>query len=363
MIDIAPIQEFLRSRQLFGNTLEQYATALLIFLAYYIGLGIVKAVILARLKHLASKTENNFDDAVIDALLAIKWPFFLLISLMAAIKYVSVLHWLDLTTFYLTLLVITYYAVKVVKIIIVHGARILNKRKESPDEEQDDTIAIVIATIIQVLIWAGVLLYALSVAGVDVTAALAGVGIGGIAIAFALQNVLADIFASFSIYFDKPFKKGDFIQVGTDSGTVEKIGIKSTRLRTLQGQELVVSNKELTEARVNNFKKLERRRGVFTIGVTYDTPSSKLKKIPKIVEGIYKKIDNCDLDRVHFKLFGPSSLDFEIVYFVNAPDYKIYMDIQQKVNFALKDAFEKEKIEFAFPTQTIHVESLPKKRK
>jgi small-conductance mechanosensitive channel len=189
--------------------------------------------------------------------------------------------------------------------------------------------------------------------GYDISALIAGVGVGGIAIAFALQNVLEDIFASISIYFDKPFKVGDFIKVGEDLGTVKKIGIKSSRIKTLEGEELVIPNTNLAQMRVRNYKKLSTRRIQFQIGVTYETPSVQLKKIPSIIEKITKSIDVIELDRVHFKSFGDFSLIFEIVYFVNESSYNIYMDVQQKMNLEIMEAFQKEKIDFAYPTQNI----------
>ena len=191
--------------------------------------------------------------------------------------------------------------------------------------------------------------------GYNVSGLLAGVGIGGIAIAFALQNVLADVFASITIYFDKPFKVGDYIVIGADSGTVKNIGIKSTRIQTLQGQELVVSNKELTEARIHNYKKMKTRRVVFEFGVEYDTPTKKMKKIPGMLDKIFKKVDGADMERVHFKSFGDSALLYEVVYYISTKEYKIYMDIQEEMNLELKQAFEKEKISMAYPTQTLYL--------
>ena len=201
---------------------------------------------------------------------------------------------------------------------------------------------------------------ALSNLGIEITPLVASLGVGGIAIAIALQSVLGDLFAAFAIYFDKPFKEGDFIIVGNDMGTVEKIGIKTTRIQTLQGQELVVSNSELTNSRVNNYKKMKERRVVTNIGVEYSTPTKKLKKINGIVKKAVETTKESRFDRVHFKAFGDFSLNFELVYYVTSPDYVKYMDVQQEINFKIREAFEKEKIVFAFPTQTIHVDSFKK---
>jgi small-conductance mechanosensitive channel len=154
---------------------------------------------------------------------------------------------------------------------------------------------------------------------------------------------------------DRPFQTGDFIIVGDVMGTVKHIGIKSTRIESLWGEEIVVSNKDLTEARVKNYKRMENRRIVFEFGVTYQTPSAKLRKIPEIVKKIIEGIELADLDRVHWKNFGDSALNFEIMYQVHTADYNEYMDVQQEINLQLKERLEKEGIEFAYPTQTIYV--------
>ena len=192
------------------------------------------------------------------------------------------------------------------------------------------------------------------VLGVDLSGVVVGLGVGGIAIALALQNTLSDVFSAFSIYFDKPFEIGDFVIVGDHSGTVTNIGVKSTRIKLLQGEELVVSNKELTSTKVRNFRKLERRRITFTIGVTYNTPLSKLKKIPQIISKIIQDTELAELDRVHFTEFGDYSLKFLVIYYVKVSDYGKYMETQEAINFAIKEAFEEEAIEMAFQTHNIY---------
>jgi small-conductance mechanosensitive channel len=189
----------------------------------------------------------------------------------------------------------------------------------------------------------------------DFTGAVVGLGVGGIAIAFALQNTLSDFFSAFSIYFDRPFEIGDFIVVGDYSGTVNNIGVKSTRLKLLQGEELIISNKELTSSSVRNFRKLEKRRVTFTIGVTYDTSVDKLRRIPGIIADIIKNVDSTAFDRVNFTEFGDFSLKFLVIYYVNSSDWGKYLDTQERINFSIKEAFEREGIEMAFPTNTIYV--------
>jgi small-conductance mechanosensitive channel len=175
----------------------------------------------------------------------------------------------------------------------------------------------------------------------------------GIAIAFALQSILGDAFSAFTIYFDRPFEIGDYVISGNYEGTVTNISMKSTRLKLLQCEELVVSNKEITGGSLRNFKKMDNRRVCFSIAVTYDTPLVKLKKIPALIKKIIETCEDVDFQRVHFKELGTFSLNFEIVYVLKSPDYLKYLDTQQTINYAIKEAFEKEHIELAFPTQTI----------
>jgi small-conductance mechanosensitive channel len=177
---------------------------------------------------------------------------------------------------------------------------------------------------------------------------LASVGISGIVIAFALQSTLSDLFSAFYIYLDRPVEIGDFIFVGEYSGTVKNIGILSTRLQLLQGEELVISNKELTSTYIRNFRKLQKRRIVFNIGVTYDTPNEKLRKIPWLIADIIKNVEGASPQFVSFNEFGEYSLKYFISYFVNAPDYGSYLSVQQQINLAIREAFEREGIEMAY---------------
>ena len=176
---------------------------------------------------------------------------------------------------------------------------------------------------------------------------------GGIAIALAAQNILGDLFNYFVIFFDRPFEVGDFITVDDKKGTVEYIGIKTTRLRSLTGEQIIISNSNLTGSRIHNYKRLETRRVLFTIGVVYGTPLEKLKRIPEMIKAIIEKHEFTTFDRVHFISYGDFSLNYEIVFFVDNPHYHIYMDILQQINFDIYEQFAAEQIDFAFPTQTL----------
>lgn len=196
-----------------------------------------------------------------------------------------------------------------------------------------------------------------NIPGVDVTTLITGLGIGGIAVALALQNILGDLFASLSISLDRPFSIGDFIIVDDFLGSVEHIGLKTTRIRSLGGEQLVFSNNDLLKSRIRNYKRMEQRRVVFAVGVTYQTPPSKLRKVPDIFKKQLEQFDDVHFDRAHFKSYGDYSLNFEFVYYVHTADYNRYMDIQQAINLGLYEEFEKEGIEFAYPTRTLFIEN------
>ncbi|MCB0347105.1 MAG: mechanosensitive ion channel family protein [Bdellovibrionales bacterium] len=215
----------------------------------------------------------------------------------------------------------------------------------------------IIQLIVRIILWAVVLLLVLDNFGIDVTALVAGLGIGGIAIALAVQNTLGDLFCSLSIILDKPFEVDDFIITGDITGTVEKIGVKSTRVRALTGEQLVVSNSDLISSRIRNFKRMRERRILFQVGVIYQTSPEKVKAIPGMIKEIIDSQEKARFDRSHFKSFGASSLDFETVYYVLEPDYNLFMDVQQAINVAVFEKFAEEGIEFAYPTQTLYVQT------
>ena len=205
-------------------------------------------------------------------------------------------------------------------------------------------------------IWSIALLVALENLGVDIAPLITGLGIGGVAVALATQNILGDLFASLSIVLDKPFVVGDFIRTGQDMGTVEQIGLKTTRLRSLSGEQLVFSNAEILQTRLRNFTRMGERRALFRIGVTYSTSVDRLERIPAMVREIVERQQNVRFDRGHFATFGESAYEFEFVYFVLSPDYNAFMTVQQEINLAIVRAFEREEIAFAFPTRTVILE-------
>ena len=229
-----------------------------------------------------------------------------------------------------------------------------NKRKDV--DAAAVTTVTALSFIAKLILFAALLLIALDNLGFNITTLVAGLGVGGIAIALAVQNILSDLFASLSIVLDKPFVIGDFIIINEYLGTVEHVGLKTTRIRSLSGEQLIFANNDLLNSRIRNFKRMYERRVVFNIGVIYQTTQEQLEKIPVIIRDIIEQQDRVRFDRSHFKGFGNFSLDFETVYWVKLADYNIYMDIQQAINLGIIQKFREEKIEFAYPTQLVYVD-------
>jgi len=344
--------------EFFGNTVVDYLIAGAVFIFAFTFLKLFKRGVLKKLRGLAKKTKSDFDDLLTEILYSIGTPFYLLLSAGIALQFIQEPPVIKTVGYWIAFGVIVYSVVRAVGSLIDYlFERVVKKRLEQ-GERLDPSVIKLLGKVLKGIIWMVAILLVVQNLGFNITALVAGLGIGGIAIAFALQGILSDMFASFSIYFDRPFQTGDFIIVGDEMGTVKNIGIKTTRIATLQGEELVMSNKELTEARVHNYKKMERRRIGFGFGVTYDTPVEKLKKIPQMVKDIIGAIEMTDVDRVHFTEFGDFSLNFQTMYYINDPDYTLYMDIQQTINLAIKEKFEKEGIEFAYPSQTLFVHKM-----
>lgn len=225
-----------------------------------------------------------------------------------------------------------------------------------PKDSRNELTLLWIGRIIKALVWGIILILFLENIGIKVNTLIAGLGIGGLALAFAAQAVLADIFCFFTIFFDRPFEIGDFIIVGEEMGTVEHIGVKTTRLRTLDGEQLLFSNTDLTSSRIRNFKTMKERRILFVLGVAYETTYDKLKEIPGIMKSIIEKIPETTFGRAHFVSYGTYSLNFEIAYYVVDSDYDKSMDIHQELNLRIKEEFEKWDIQFAFPRQNVNLQ-------
>lgn len=336
----------------YNNSIKEWGIGLAVFILSFILLRILKSFIYKRIKKLASKTSTDLDDFVADIFLHLKIFFLLAISI-----------YIGSQTLTLTPAVSNTISKLVIISLLIQGAiwgvsivtYFLEKYKKQ--KLQDDAAGLTtfsaLGFIARLVVWTFVLLLILDNLGVNITTLVAGLGVGGIAVALALQNILGDLFASLSIVLDKPFVIGDFIIIDNYLGTIEYIGLKTTRIRSLSGEQLVFSNTDLLQSRIRNFKRMFERRVVFGIGVTYQTPAEKLAQIPKMIKAIVESKDPVRFDRSHFKDYGDFSLNFETVYWVKSPDYNVYMDIQQAINLELYSKFAAEGIEFAYPTQTL----------
>lgn len=233
------------------------------------------------------------------------------------------------------------------------GERIRAKEKE--DASSAATMRL-LNYLVRTVVWALVLLLALDNLGVQVTTLIAGLGIGGVAVGLAVQNILSDLLAFISITLDKPFVPGDFIVVDEFMGTVEHIGIKTTRVRSLFGEQLVFGNNDLLKSRIRNYERMTERRSAFMLAVAFETPPEKLASIPDLVREVIEKTAGVRFDRAHLKEIGPSSLVYEVVFWVLSPDYNTYMDVQQAINLGIVRRFREEGVSFAYPTQRVLVE-------
>lgn len=337
-----------------GNTISAWIRFAAILVAAYLLAWLVRTVIVARLKKWASRTTTKLDDLVVTLVDDIR------IWLMAPALVYFASRGMTLTTqaeriIYLAAIIgIVVQLIMSSRLLIDFGLTTLLTRNRLPDGSPDPTLASslgVLRVIAMLVIGSIVVLLALDNLGVEIKPLLAGLGIGGIAVALALQNLLGDLFGSVSILLDKPFVIGDFIVVGDKAGTVERIGIKTTRVRALSGEQLVFANSDLLSGRLHNYKRMQERRILFTVSVTYETPLDKLREIPDLIKNAVTSQQGTRIDRCHLKTFGAYSLDFETVYFVLSPDYGQYMNTQQAINFAIIAEFTSRKIEFAYPTQ------------
>ncbi|MBN1913325.1 MAG: mechanosensitive ion channel family protein [Candidatus Omnitrophica bacterium] len=335
------------------NPLLSYAVFIIILGAGFFAVKIVEHVILKRLKKWAERTSTTFDDFIIRVIKKIAVPLFYFGIFYLGMNTLVLEPLLKKIVNILATSILTFTVVRMVTALISYAFRVyLVKRKKNEALKRSlDGILVVC----KVVVWGLAIVFFLDNLGFKISAVIAGLGIGGVAVALAAQAVLGDLFSYFAILFDRPFEIGDFIITGDFLGTVEHIGIKTTRVRSLGGEQLIFSNTDLTNSRVRNYKRMDKRRVVFKLGVTYQTTSRQLKAIPKIIEDIIKGVNDTTFDRAHFFSYGDFALIYEVVYYVMGSDYNKYMDIQQEINFAIKEKLEAEKIEFAYPTQTVYV--------
>lgn len=336
------------------NTIADYLTAAGIWIGGFAALRLFRKLILMRFRVWVQKTESNFDDFLLQAVERFVFPllhfgvFYVALSPLIhhpSLKKVFQAAGVVVLTFLTIRLLLTVLSYLVSKVWL----------KEEGGEQKVRQVRLIMP-ILNVVLWGLGLIFLLDNLGFEISTIIAGLGIGGVAVALASQTILGDLFSYFSIVFDRPFEIGDFVILDSNyMGTIEYIGIKTTRIRSLGGEQIVVPNSQLTGSRIRNYKRMQERRVVFTVGVTYDTSVEKLERGVQIIREVIQSIPQTRFNRAHFAKFGDFSLNYEVVYHVLSADYNVCMDIQQKINFELKSRFEAEGLKFAFPTQTVYL--------
>lgn len=337
-----------------GNNARAWLVAGTIFAVVAGALLAVRRVVVQRLAKLAERTATEVDDVAVDLLRRTRLYFIVAVALVAGLQALDVppaaRDAARLLSVFALILQVGVWGNGLIGYWLREWAG-----KRGHDRTSATTIA-AFGALARVVLWALLALVALQNLGINVTTLVTGLGITGVAVALAVQNILGDLFAALSIVVDKPFVVGDAISVDTMSGTVEKIGLKTTRVRALSGEMVIFSNTDLLKSRVRNWTLLQRRRVVVTLGVTFDTPPDALGRIPEIMREVIGAVPNLRFDRSHFARIGEHALEFETVYFVDTPDYLLFMDANQAVNFEILKRLAAEGISLAFPTRTLVVQ-------
>lgn len=345
--------EFLQI-QIASNTLQVWLLAAVITVTVLLLAGLIQFISIKQLIRLDKRNKAPLWPILLAVVRRTKWVFLFILALFVGLLFI------EMPTTSRNII----NSIVIVTLVIQGGlwasialqVMIEQYRQKQLDKDPASVTTLNILNFIgKIILWSIVLLLVLDNLGVNITALVAGLGVGGIAIALAVQTILGDLFASLSIVLDKPFVVGDFLIVGDLLGSVEYVGLKTTRLRSLSGEQLVFSNSDLLNSRIRNYGRMYERRVSFDLGVTYQTPRDKLVKIPEIIREAVEKQAKTRFDRSHFKGYGDFALIFESVYYVLGPDYNVYMDTQQAINLHIHERFEQESIEFAYPTQTVYV--------
>ena len=334
-----------------GNTPAAYGYALTAFAVALTLLYVVKNIGVARLRAMAEKTETDLDDLLVALIGKFQWFEYQLVAFFIATRYLLRTDAFDSGLKTVILLVFTYRGITIAQTLLTYWVNKVAAKREL-DGQARTSVVNSTQTILRILVWIAAVLFVLDNLGVNISAVLAGLGIGGVAVALASQAILGDLFNFFVILLDKPFNIGDFIISDSVSGTIEHIGLKSTRIRSLSGEIVVISNSNLLSSRIRNYQDLTKRRVVFKTGIVYGTKPELLRKIPSIVE---KAVQGCqaEFDRCNLSNCGDFSLDFETAYYLNEPDYNAYMAAHEQVLLAVLEGLAAAGAELAYPTQTV----------
>ena len=347
------LTELLES-QVLGNSTLRWSAAIVAFCVGFVALRTLRNVLGRRLSEFAKKTDTQADDMLADLLARTRTLFLLVAAARLAAALIVIPTGWEHVVRHATLLAMLYQGGVWSNGLVLFWVGRLSQARNDEDGPRTAMMT-VLGVIARVVVWSVFVLLALQNLGVEVTALLAGMGVGGVAVALAVQNVLGDLLASLSIILDHPFTVGDSIAVDSLAGTVEHIGLKTTRVRSLTGEELIFGNADLLKSRIRNYKRMTERRVLFTVGITYQTPVAKVEAVPAMMRSVVEAVPGARFDRAHFKSLGDWALVFEVAFFVTSADYLVYLDAQQAINLGICRRFEAEGIEFAYPTRTVHV--------
>ncbi len=339
----------------YNNTVREYLIAIGVILGGIIVVQAFKKLIIKRLEAWAGKTSGAWDNFIVNSIGRFGLPIARWVIVYWAIHLLKISARTERFIEIATSLVVTYYVLRLVSAVVLVLLKSMI-RQRNQGEEMIKQLGGLIMTI-NIIIWFLGFVFLLSNWGIEVTPLIAGLGIGGIAVALAAQNILGDLFNYFVIFFDRPFQAGDFIIVDDKLGTIEYVGIKTTHIRSLGGEQIIIGNSNLTNSRIHNYKRMVQRRVVFTIDVEYGTPLETLEKIPGILRSIVESKQSARFDRAHFAAYKEWSLRFEVVYYALSADYNIYMDIQQKINFDIYKAFKENNVKFAIPARSMFIKN------
>jgi len=345
----------LTDAEVFGVSVINLVLALAVSLVVYLVLTVALKLVLSRLQRISDRTTHRADDVIVEILGGTNGWLIALVALLVGVGMLDLPdRWASRVSqlwFVALALQVALWANRAVTMVLRRHA----ERQAGAGVQTTSAAATLISWGVRTLLWTIVLLAMLSNLGVNITAFIASLGVGGIAVALAVQNVLGDLFASVAIAVDKPFEVGDFIVFGAVAGTVELVGVKTTRIRSLGGEQIVMSNTELLKQTVSNYKRLRERRIVFGFRVTYATTPEQAEQVTAVVRRIVEQSDKLRFDRAHLKGFGENALEYEVVYIVLAPDFNVYMDEQQRINLALMRELAGLGVTFAVPTRSLFV--------
>ncbi|HEX5686432.1 MAG TPA: mechanosensitive ion channel family protein [Ideonella sp.] len=336
-----------------GNSLDRWLMAAGAGIVAYLLLRVTLRIVLQRFKRLAERSATRVDDVVVEVLAATRmWVLF-------AVAVLVFCEMLELSPRWQGRVSQLWFVVMVVQLAlwVSRGVGLLLNRHllRHGQLSQEGASATLLSWGLQTALWTTVVLAVLANLGVNITALVASLGVGGIAVALAVQNILGDLFASLAIALDKPFEVGDAIAVGGVSGTVERVGLKTTRIRAHGGEQIVMSNADLLKSAVSNYKRQERRRVVFKFSVSLETSAEQARAIPDIVREVIETREDVTFDRAHLQRIGDGALEYEVVYIVQRADYKYYMDLQQEICLSLIERLQALSIEFAAPKTVLAI--------